>query len=839
MKKIFTFLFLLCTLFSFSQSTTVVISQVYGGGGGSTGTYLYDYVELHNISSTSQLLTGFSLQYGSATGNFGSSTTNIYAFPAGTSMPAGSYLLIQFSAAGSAGTALPVTPDLISTNLTMSGVSGKVVLSNQATTLGCGATATLCTLPLGSIVDLVSYGLGNNAEGGVSVNNGVALTSTQGSVRKSNGCIETDNNNADFDVVTAPVPRNSSSTVVSCGPAGPALSAAGSITGFGSVFLGSNSTSQSYNISGSNLTGAPGTITVTAPSTDFQVSNNNSTWGATTTIAYSSATLVATAVWVRFSPQTAGLKTGNVTNLGGGVTTAVNVAVSGTGVVVPVDPILSGTGLMAFGNVCLNTVAGPNSFTLTGNNLTVADITVGPLVGFSFSTTLAGTYTSSLTLTQTGGTFSQQVFVKFNPTAIQSYSGNIVVAGAGAPSLNVAASGTGNNNAPSVTTGVSSAITTSAATISGNITSTGCTAVTEYGFEYSLVNGFVTGTVVVSSNLSTGAYSSSLTGLNPASTYYYKAYATNGGGKTYGVQQSFNTALPVINTTPLTAFASSCLNTVNGPNSFTITSTGLNTNNVVVGPFAGYSFSTTSTGTYTSSLNLTQPGGVYTQAVFVKFTPVLVLSYSGNIPVSGGGANTVNVAVIGSGVNAPPTVITGTASSLSANSVVLAGSIGSAGCSNITSFGIEYSGISGLANGFGIKVPASGFITGANFSSSLYGLVQGTTYYFKGYAVNGGGIAYGSEQSFTTSIIPEGLTIFSSPIKRGGNLHYTLKVLQPGHYAAKIYNIMGQVVYKRDMILQVNFIDDNFIIPSNIGIGVYRLEVERLGFRIRETFMIR
>ncbi|MFZ4769743.1 MAG: hypothetical protein ACOYLO_06140, partial [Ferruginibacter sp.] len=138
-----------------------------------------------------------------------------------------------------------------------------------------------------------------------------------------------------------------------------------------------------------------------------------------------------------------------------------------------------------------------------------------------------------------------------------------------------------------------------------------------------------------------------------------------------------------------------------------------------------------------------------------------------------------------------------------------------------------------------IKVPASGFITGANFSSSLFGLVQGTTYYYKGYAVNGGGIAYGSEQSFTTSIIPEGLTIFSSPIKRGGNLHYTLKVLQPGHYAAKIYNIMGQVVYKRDMILQVNFIDDNFIIPSNIGIGVYRLEVERLGFRIRETFMIR
>ena len=163
MKKIFTIIFLLCTLVSFSQSTTVVISQVYGGGGGSTGTYLFDYVELHNVSSASQSLTGFSIQYGSASGNFGASTSNIYAFPAGTSMPAGSYLLIQCGPTGSVGTAFPVTPDLITGNLTISGVSGKVVLSNQAAGLGCGATATLCTLPASSIIDLVAFGTSTNA----------------------------------------------------------------------------------------------------------------------------------------------------------------------------------------------------------------------------------------------------------------------------------------------------------------------------------------------------------------------------------------------------------------------------------------------------------------------------------------------------------------------------------------------------------------------------------------------------------------------------------------------------------------------------------------------------
>ena len=65
-------------------STTFVISQAYGGGGGSTGTYLNDYVELKNISSSPQSLAGLSLMYGSATGQFASTATNVYALTGGT-----------------------------------------------------------------------------------------------------------------------------------------------------------------------------------------------------------------------------------------------------------------------------------------------------------------------------------------------------------------------------------------------------------------------------------------------------------------------------------------------------------------------------------------------------------------------------------------------------------------------------------------------------------------------------------------------------------------------------------------------------------------------------------
>jgi hypothetical protein len=752
-------------------------------------------------------------------------------------MPVGSYLLIQFSAAGSAGTALPVTPDLISTNLTMSGVSGKVVLSNQAAALACGAAATLCTLPSSSIVDLVSYGVSSNAEGGVSANNGVALTSTQGSVRKNNGCLDTDNNNNDFNVVTAPVPRNSASTIVNCSASVPSLSVSGTLSDFGSVIAGSNSASQTYNISGTNLTGAPGTVLVSAPSTDFQVSNNNTSWATTTTVAFVSATLSPTPVYVRFSPQSAGIKTGTVSNNGAGVTAAVNVAVSGTGILPP-TPLVTATALTSFGNICLNATTAANSFTISGTNLTNASLSVAALSGFTYSTTLAGTYTSSLSLNQAGGVYSQEIFVKFSPVALQSYNGNIVISGAGAPSINVAATGTGNNNTPTVATSSASAITTIAATLSGVINAIGCTAVTSYGFEYSLISGFTNGTVVSSTNLNAGAFGANIAGLVPSTTYYFKAFALNGGGKAYGIQQAFATAAPVISATPLTAFGSLCLNATSSINSFTIASAGLSNANVTVDPLAGYLFSTTQAGSFTSSLSLVQPGGVYSQIVFVKFSPTAVQSYGGNIIVSGGGANAIGVSVSGSGVNSAATVLSGAASDQKFHSAVVSGSISNIGCSNITSYGIEYSSIIGFASGQGTKLYSQNMSAG-NFSASLSGLIQATSYYYKAFAINNGGVSYGSQQSFATASIPDGLVIYSTPVGKGGTLHYSMKNIKPGHYAAKIYNVSGQLVYKKDMILQLKFIDDSFVLPAYIGSGVYSLHIENFEFLAKKVFMIR
>ena len=430
-------------------------------------------------------------------------------------------------------------------------------------------------------------------------------------------------------------------------------------------------------------------------------------------------------------------------------------------------PALSATSLTAFGNVCLNTTTAANSFTISGSALTTANITVGPLAGYTFSTTSAGTYTASLSLTQAGGTYSQTVYVKFTPTAVQSYNGNIPVGGGGATTVNVAASGAGINSIGAVTTGAASAITSISATLAGTVTSAGCSAITAYGVEYSTVNGFAngTGTAVASTNLAGGNYTSNVTGLAAGTVYYYHAYATNSGGTAYGAQGTFTTATPALTAGTLTAFGNVCLNTTAGPNSFTLTGTNLTTANVTVGALAGFTYATTAAGTYTTTLSLTQPGGTYSQTVFVKFTPTAVQSYNGNIPAGGGGAATVNVAASGAGVNTTATVTTGAATAITQTTATLAGTIPATGCSAITAYGIEYSTTAGFANGTGTAVPSSN-LTGTGFSSPVTGLAVSTVYYYHAYATNSGGTVYGVQQSFTTAAA----VLTATPLTAFGNV---------------------------------------------------------------------
>ncbi|MEJ7610260.1 MAG: T9SS type A sorting domain-containing protein [Ferruginibacter sp.] len=506
-------------------------------------------------------------------------------------------------------------------------------------------------------------------------------------------------------------------------------------------------------------------------------------------------------------------------------------------------PSLTAGALTAFGNVCINTITAANSFTITGTNLTAANVVVGALAGFTYSTTVGGTYTATLNLTQPGGAYSQAIFVKFTPTAVQSYNGNIPVSGGGGTALNVAASGAGVNTTPTVTTAGASAVTQISATLAGTIPSTGCSVITAYGVEYSTTSGFAngTGTAVLSTNLTGVNFSSAVTGLTVNTVYYYRAYATNSGGTVYGSQQTFTTLPAVLGATALTTFGNICVNTPAGPNSFTISSMVVSAADINVSGPTGYSFSLTANGTYTSTLSITHPAGPFSQVVFVMFNPTAVQSYNGNINVTGGGASvTLTVPVSGAGVNTGATVSTGGATNLLKNSATLSGSISSAGCSVVTSYGIEYSSFGGFANGQGKKIPSVN-LTGGNFTAEATGLIQNTKYFYKAYAITGSGIAYGAEKTFTTAGLGSGLIIYSNPVTHGGMLNFSISNIQPASYILQIINITGRVVYSREQIVPLNFIDDRFIVPSNFPPGVYIFRLTNTnnsGFSASKSFLL-
>jgi hypothetical protein len=187
---------------NFTVVPTVVISQLYTGGGDAGATFRNDFVELFNRGGSSVSLAGWSVQHKSPTG-----ATWQLANLAPVTLAPGQHYLLQMASGGPAGAILP-TPDSAS-GIAMSSTGGQVVLLSNNTLIPSGPPCPIVS----GVVDLVGYGDGISC---FEVNPAPAPANTNADLRVGNGCQDTDNNGADF-VSDTPNPRNTAAIATPCG----------------------------------------------------------------------------------------------------------------------------------------------------------------------------------------------------------------------------------------------------------------------------------------------------------------------------------------------------------------------------------------------------------------------------------------------------------------------------------------------------------------------------------------------------------------------------------------------------------------------------------------------
>jgi len=231
---------------------------------------------------------------------------------------------------------------------------------------------------------------------------------------------------------TGATTKNVSVTGTGVLPPTPTISVNPSSLAFGNVTVGQSST-LNYQLSGSNLTA---NVTVNAP-TGYQVSKQPTSGFANQITVAQSGGNVNQTIYVKFTPPAAQTYNGNITNSSTGASTK-NVSVTGIGVLptINVNPVS-----LNFGNVTVGQSSTLN-YQLTGSNLT-ANVTVSAPTGYQVSKQPSSGFDNQITVTQSGGNVNQTIYVKFTPTAAQTYNGNVTNSSTGATTKNVSVTATG------------------------------------------------------------------------------------------------------------------------------------------------------------------------------------------------------------------------------------------------------------------------------------------------------------------------------------------------------------------------------------------------------------
>ncbi|OGX84618.1 hypothetical protein BEN48_02445 [Hymenobacter glacialis] len=510
--------------------------------------------------------------------------------------------------------------------------------------------------------------------------------------------------------------------------------------GFATV-QGTASAIKTYTLSGANLTA---NLTV-GPLAGYEFSTDGfATAGlASLSLVPSSGAVSGVTVSVRLAAATtAGSYNGNIDNASTGATTR-SIAVTGT-----VTPPTITTGTISPATV------------VAGNEVTVNYTTTGTFgVGNVFSallSTASGTFSPGTSLTTTAsGAGTLTVTIPAGTSAGIGYRIRVVAsnpATTGSTSTGILTVTT----VPSVSTTVVTLIQGTTARTGGNVSNEGGAPVTARGVVYGPAANprlGAPGTAFLADGAAgPGSFTSDLTGLTPATTYYVAAYATNNNGTNYGSDQTFATdGPPTAMTRDATAITQ--VSASSGGDAFgsSITVRGVvysATPNPRIGGAGVVNMAGASgSGTFTSLLTGLMPSTTY-----------YVAAYATNSVGTGYGADKVFTTL----APVAPTVTTTAASAITGFSAESGGNVTNNGGASVTGRGVVYGPAPAPRLGDpGTTTLADGAPGNGSFTSSLTSLTPATTYYVAAYATNSAGTNYGNDRSITTTAPP---TVTTKPV---------------------------------------------------------------------------
>lgn len=313
---------------------------------------------------------------------------------------------------------------------------------------------------------------------------------------------------------------------------------------------------------------------------------------------------------------------------------------------------------------------------------------------------------------------------------------------------------------PGVATSTASNITTTRATLVGNLATLGTATSCNVTFQWGTSPGAYPAETPVQARSSTGTFSDNITNLTPGLTYYYRAKAV-GQGTVTGSEISFTTAnIPPNVFTGVASNVATTQATLGG----NLTSLGTATSCNVTFQWG------TAPGSYTSEtpVQVKSSTGIYS-ATLTGLTPGLI--YYFRAKAVGHGTATGSEAIFTTGTM-PPAVSTAGASNVMNTQATLGGNLTSLGTATSCNVTFQWGTTPGSYTG---ETPIRARSSTGTFTDNITGLTPGLTYYFRAKAA-GHGTATGAVSSLTTGTTPPAVTTGSatdvtvSSATLGGNL---------------------------------------------------------------------